>query len=97
MIGGMIDISDKWIYEHSLMIKNQQLAEYAFFNSHKVRAPLSRLLACVALMENYDIQDPELIQLLKSVYSSASELDREIKEVNKLISTDVRLRPDQKS
>lgn len=97
MIGGMIDISDKWIYEHSLMIKNQQLAEYAFFNSHKVRAPLSRLLACVALMENYDIQDPELIQLLKSVYSSASELDREIKDVNKLISTDVRLRPDQKS
>lgn len=95
MIGGMIDISDKYIYEHSLMIKNQQLAEYAFFNSHKVRAPLSRLLAIVDMMKHLPSDNPDLNRLLKSIHESALELDREIKDVNKLISTDIRVRTER--
>ncbi len=41
MVGGMVDISDRVLAEESLLIRNRQIAEYSFFNSHKIRAPLS--------------------------------------------------------
>ncbi|MEX1189273.1 MAG: PAS domain-containing protein [Bacteroidia bacterium] len=90
MIGGMVDITAKRVYEQSLIVKNQQLAEFAFFNSHKVRAPLTTLLSCVALLNSDELVESERKQLLEGVLNSANELDRQIHEINLLISTDSR-------
>lgn len=91
MIGGMTDITEKKIYEQSLIIKNQQLAEYAFFNSHKVRAPLARLMSCVNVLEIESNVDPETRDILMAIKLSADELDNEIREIGSLLSMDTNL------
>lgn len=88
MIGGMSDITEKKIYEQSLIIKNQQLSEYAFFNSHKVRAPLARLLSCVNLLVVENSVDPATKEILNAIKTSADDLDKEIKEIGQLLSID---------
>jgi PAS domain S-box-containing protein len=88
MIGGMTDISEKKIYEQSLIIKNQQLSEYAFFNSHKVRAPLARLLSCVNLLQVEGQINEDTLEILNAVKSSAEDLDKEIKAIGQLLSID---------
>ncbi len=90
MIGGMVDITDKRIYEQSLLTKNQQLAEFAFFNSHKIRSPLTTLMSCVSLLKAEDVSESEKAQIIEGVLASAQELDRQIHEINLLISTDAR-------
>jgi PAS domain S-box-containing protein len=90
MIGGMIDITEKRIYEQSLITKNQQLAEFAFFNSHKIRSPLTTLMSCVSLLDTGDVNESEKTLIIERVLASAKELDRQIHEVNLLISTDAR-------
>jgi signal transduction histidine kinase len=91
MIGGMTDITEKKIYEQSLIVKNQQLAEYAFFNSHKVRAPLARLMSCVNILEIDSEIDKETIEILKAIKLSADELDNEIRDIGNLLSMDSNL------
>lgn len=91
MIGGMTDITEKKIYEQSLIVKNQQLAEYAFFNSHKVRAPLARLMSCVNILEIDSEIDKETIEILKAIKLSADELDNEIRDIGNLLSMDFNL------
>lgn len=88
MIGGMVDETEKQIYLNNLLLRNQQLAEYSFFNSHKVRAPLARLLSCIDLIKLEDHLSEELKELLFNIQTSADELDRMIKEINSVISSD---------
>lgn len=84
MIGGMVDITDRVLAEESLLIRNQQIAEYAFFNSHKVRGPLSRLLGLVSLLDDNHIQDEEQKDLLDKVKITAEEMDDMIREITKI-------------
>lgn len=89
MIGGILDITEKNIYEQDLVLKNQQLAEYAFFNSHKVRAPLVRLLACIQLIEiteSASEANKDLIDLLENIKSAAYDLDEMVRKIGKIIS-----------
>ncbi len=51
VIGGMVDITERVLAEESILIKNRQIAEYAFFNSHKLRGPLARLMGLVDLID----------------------------------------------
>ncbi|MEM9673686.1 MAG: PAS domain S-box protein [Bacteroidota bacterium] len=84
MIGGMVDITDRVLAEESLLIRNQQIAEYAFFNSHKVRAPLSRLLGLVLLLDDNHISVEEQKDLLDKVKITAEEIDDMIREITKI-------------
>jgi len=84
MIGGMVDITDRVLAEESLLIRNQQIAEYAFFNSHKVRGPLSRLLGLVSLLDHSHINDEEQKDLLNKVKLTAEEMDDMIREITKI-------------
>jgi GAF domain-containing protein len=59
--------------------QNEKLAEYAFINSHILRAPLSRVLGLIHLMEMTDKRDPQLIDYLKK---SGEELDEVVKKIN---------------
>ena len=84
MIGGMVDITDRVLAEESLLIRNQQIAEYAFFNSHRVRGPLSRLLGLVSIIDYDNISDEEQKDLLGKVKITAEEMDDMIREITKI-------------
>ncbi len=83
MVGGILDITELTMALQKIQIKNQQLAEYSFFTSHKVRAPLSRLMGLVNILEHHD-HNAEMTVTLAQVREAAIELDQRIKEVNKV-------------
>jgi signal transduction histidine kinase len=64
--------------------KNTELAEYAFINAHMLRAPLCRILGLISLMEKEPEQYPN--DQLVQIKSIAQEIDRYIKEINKVVS-----------
>lgn len=74
------------VQERTQKIKSQnaKLREYAFSNSHEVRAPLANLLALIDLTKK-DLSAPEHQEILDNIYYSASELDLIITKVNKLL------------
>jgi len=81
LIGGIVDITELNLALQKIQVKNQQLAEYSFFTSHKVRAPLSRLMGLVNILEHQD-QSDEMTVTLAQIRDAAIELDRQIKEIN---------------
>jgi GAF domain len=59
--------------------QNEKLAEYAFINSHVLRAPLSRILGLIHLLEMSDKKDEQLMSYLRQ---SGNELDDVVKKIN---------------
>ncbi|NQZ75592.1 MAG: tetratricopeptide repeat protein, partial [Ekhidna sp.] len=68
-----------------LLKKNEKLEEYAFFNSHKTRAPLARLLGLASLLKTKNI-DSDTQLLLSQIAVSAEELDVIIREMNDVLT-----------
>ena len=67
-----------------LETQNQQLTEYAFINSHILRAPLARILGLSSLIarETISIKDQQLVEAL--IYSS-NELDVIIRKISDVL------------
>jgi signal transduction histidine kinase len=68
--------------------QNRQLTEYAFFNSHKVRGPLARIIGIVQLMEI----EPELIykeNLITKLSVCSRELDGILHEIRNLLESEI--------
>ncbi|PIB33966.1 hypothetical protein BFP72_00210 [Reichenbachiella sp. 5M10] len=65
--------------------QNEKLRDYAFANSHEVRAPLSNLLGLINIskFENLSSEEQELI--IEKIHSSALDLDHVITKVNKIL------------
>lgn len=61
--------------------QNQKLIEYAFFNAHKVRGPLARVLGLVMLTENESSLEA-MKDMHKKIHISALELDEAVKAIN---------------
>jgi GAF domain len=64
--------------------QNNQLAEYAFINSHLLRGPLCRLLGLINLIEHTEIQNKEK-DLIGHLRLSGEELDEVVKKINSAI------------
>ncbi len=64
---------------------NQQLMEYAFYNSHKVRGPLCRIMGLVNLISLSPTHQHEY--LLEKLAVSTDELDDAIKAINHTLQT----------
>lgn len=62
--------------------RNFQLTEYAFINSHLLRAPLARILGLTDLIR-METTDPKTQELMDKLFNSCEELD----EIIKLMST----------
>jgi hypothetical protein len=64
--------------------QNTQLTEYAFINSHLLRAPLARImgLAQLAILEVTSVQDK---QIMDALLASSRELDDIIKKITDLL------------
>lgn len=85
MIGGMMDITDKKIFQENLSLKTTQLREYSYFNSHKFRGPLARLMSLAHVLE-IETETTETNRMVaKQLQVAAEELDRLVKEVATII------------
>jgi signal transduction histidine kinase len=85
MIGGMVDITERVLAEESILIKNRQIAEYSFFNSHKLRGPLARMMGLIELINFEEPNQEENRTLLNHLKVIAEELDELIKDVAKVL------------
>jgi two-component system, sensor histidine kinase LadS len=74
-----------------LQQQNQQLADYAYFNSHKVRGALARVLGLCMILEQTqnEINHTELFDLINKIFLSAKELDVFVKEINVILNRDL--------
>jgi hypothetical protein len=68
----------------ALAAQNQQLAEYAYINSHQLRGPICRILGLVNLIEESDTKEKEMVGLLRA---SVVELDDVVKKINEIVDT----------
>lgn len=65
-----------------IRLQNEKLIEYAFFNAHRVRGPLARVLGLTMLIEK-DLTAEEVKDLSKKVKASAEELDAVVREISR--------------
>ena len=73
------------IRTEQIVKKNQQLLDYAFYNSHKVRGPLARVIGLVYLLRLQPNMDDKSAELVERLGNSTYELDEMIKQISKLL------------
>lgn len=82
IIGGMVDITLRVKYERELERKNQQLSDIAFFNSHKLRSPLARIMGLAQAMQlDKENATPEQHALAEKMLQTSQELDEMVREM----------------
>lgn len=75
------DITERLEYFHAIEKRNDQLREIAWIQSHKVRAPLARLMGLVNLVSGDIKNNLDVKKILGYIDSAADELDKVIREV----------------
>lgn len=69
--------------------QNKQLIHFAFYNAHKVRAPLARILGLINLMKIEQDSNEETTRFyLKNIVDNIAELEQRIKTMNEEIKQD---------
>jgi PAS domain S-box-containing protein len=82
MIGSMQDITDRIRDMKAIEARNERLLEISWLQSHKVRAPLARILGLAALLDIDNCSDIiEMRELIRHISDSANDLDIVIKEI----------------
>ncbi len=67
-----------------IMEKNHLLTEYAYFNSHRVRGPLARILGLLVVMDlEQHLNNSDYVDMLRH---AGHELDKAIREINDQIA-----------
>ncbi len=85
MIGGLVDITRLRLYEENLALKNRQITEYTFFNSHHLRAPVARLMGLIYLFNVEDPASPDNRDLMQRILTEVEEMDRLIRNASQLL------------
>ncbi|MFC3198808.1 PAS domain-containing protein [Parapedobacter deserti] len=75
------DISEKLAYIDAIEAQNRKLQEIAWMQSHKVRAPLARIMGLVDLIQNFPESGVPNDELLRAIHNSATELDDILREI----------------
>ncbi|MCG8306988.1 MAG: tetratricopeptide repeat protein [Cytophagales bacterium] len=67
-----------------ILSKNEKLRKYAFINSHKIRAPLARILGLIHVinLEEHHLKNEEAFYKLNE---SSRELDDVIRDINRML------------
>jgi tetratricopeptide (TPR) repeat protein len=68
--------------------QNKTLTEYAFFNAHKVRGPLARILGLINVFEK-ELSDQSLQNYSNMLKQAGNDLDESIREINKILEKDI--------
>ncbi|MEM6263448.1 MAG: tetratricopeptide repeat protein [Bacteroidota bacterium] len=71
---------------HELEQRNEQLEGYAFMNSHRVRAPLARILGLIQLIHMPGNSPEQVNEYLEMVKVSSEEMDEVITDINAQLS-----------
>jgi signal transduction histidine kinase len=69
---------------HELEKKNRVLEEYAFINSHKLRAPVASILGLLKLF-SYEKFTPDGDELLKHLTITTKEMDKVVRDITRTI------------
>src|SRR5690606_23273660 len=75
------DITEKQTYVQTIEAQNNKLKEIAWTQSHVVRAPLSRLLGVIHLLEVEKSTPADLPYLLEQIKQSGNELDEIVQTI----------------
>lgn len=68
-----------------LEIKNAQLAEYAFINSHKLRGPVARLLGLIHLFNIKEVSNGERDELVQKIKDEVDALNLIVRQIQDAI------------
>jgi PAS domain S-box-containing protein len=77
------DITERTAHLKAIESQNARLREIAWLQSHRVRAPLARIMAIIQLLRPEHFNPQEDHQLLREIIHSAYELDGMIAEIVK--------------
>jgi light-regulated signal transduction histidine kinase (bacteriophytochrome) len=75
------DVTQRFKYIGAIEDQNEKLKEISWIQSHLVRAPLSRLMGLIPLLEVCDETDEERNKILQFILTSAYELDDIVKSI----------------
>lgn len=75
------DVTEKYNYIQTIETQNERLREIAWTQSHVVRAPLSRILGIIHLLEMEGECSEELKFLLEQIQVSGREMDAIIQDI----------------
>ncbi|HBY68079.1 MAG TPA: hypothetical protein DEG69_10160 [Flavobacteriaceae bacterium] len=87
MVGAMTDITEKLAHIKAIEDQNKLLKQIAWEQSHLFRAPLSRLMGIIDLIDNGELQVSEKEDLLIDVIESANEMDIIVKDISEKTSS----------
>lgn len=76
------DVTDQILAEERLVKQNRRLADLAWFESHKLRAPIARLLGLLNVIRINDKVDTASPDVLKHVYDTGVELDALVRQLS---------------
>lgn len=80
VIGVVQNINDKKLDELKIQVQTQKLIDYTFFNSHRLRAPLSTIMGLAELLKHE--YSTEIVENLEQV---SHQLDNVIHEINQIL------------
>ena len=69
-----------------IISQREKLTNYAYYNAHKLRAPLARLLGLVSLIDKGVLSEIEMEVVIRKIQEAGAELDEIVKEINKIVS-----------
>jgi PAS domain S-box-containing protein len=77
------DVSERVKYTKEIENQNERLKDIAWIQSHKVRAPLARIIGLIDMISNtkVEVDEEEQKYMFKGVIDSAYELDEIIKDI----------------
>ena len=80
---------EQLVKNRTAIIENQnlRLREYAYFNSHRVRGPLARILGLVLLID-YEFSGGVFFPYKEMLKTASNELDQEIRGINTILDND---------
>jgi len=75
------DVTERLNYIKAMEAQNEKLREISWIQSHVVRAPLSRIMGLIPLIEKAETCDGDTRKMLRYLILSANELDDVIKDI----------------
>ena len=69
--------------------QKRKLLEYAFYNSHQVRAPLANIIGTIEIINQFEIDKQPVKQLLNILEKESNRLDSEIHQVQEQLNDSV--------
>lgn len=72
----------------TLVAKNKKMEEYAFFNSHKLRAPVASILGLASLFKNTNLETNDYLEIIERIQVATQELDTVVREMQTIVYAD---------